>query len=90
MIEADLVVAGIGELATSEGRTPRLGQDLDRLRVVQDAAVACRDGHIVFAGSRHPAKGRCVWASTKPGRTVPPSASTVVAPGSGRTRVWNS
>ncbi len=52
MIEADLAVAGIGELATPEGRTPRLGQDLDRLRVVEDAAVACRDGRIVFVGSR--------------------------------------
>jgi imidazolonepropionase len=49
-IVADLAVVGIAELATPEGRRARSGPDLDRLRVVPDAAVACRNGAIVFAG----------------------------------------
>ncbi|HEX5042162.1 MAG TPA: imidazolonepropionase [Candidatus Polarisedimenticolaceae bacterium] len=58
MIDADLVVAGIGELATPEGRTPRLGKDLDRLRIVHDAAVACRDGTVVFVGTGEELRAR--------------------------------
>lgn len=49
-IPADLAVVGISELATPEGKAPRLGADLGRLRVVRDAAVACHEGRIVFAG----------------------------------------
>jgi cell division initiation protein len=37
MIEADLAVVGISELATPEGSTARLGADLSRLRVVPNA-----------------------------------------------------
>jgi imidazolonepropionase len=70
MIEADLAVVGISELATPQGSTARLGADLSRLRVVPDAAVACRDGRIVFAGTerdfrqavRLPAGGRTLDA----------------------------
>lgn len=51
MIEADLAVVGISELATSEGRSARLGADLGRLRVVRGAAVACRAGRFVFVGT---------------------------------------
>jgi len=51
MILADLAVAGISELATPEGRTARTGADLGRIRSVRDAAVACRAGAIVFAGT---------------------------------------
>lgn len=50
MIEADLAVVGIAELATPEGKSARVGADLGRLRVVRDAAVAVRDGRIVYAG----------------------------------------
>jgi imidazolonepropionase len=58
MIQADLVVAGIGELATPEGTGPRLGADLDRLRVVPDAVVACHAGNIVFVGPAEEARAR--------------------------------
>jgi imidazolonepropionase len=51
MIEADLAVVGISELATPQGRSARLGPDLGRLAIVRDAAVACRDGRIVFVGA---------------------------------------
>ncbi|HEX6850640.1 MAG TPA: imidazolonepropionase [Candidatus Polarisedimenticolaceae bacterium] len=50
MIDADLAVTNIGELATPVGHAPRLGPDLGRLRVVPGAAVACREGRIVFVG----------------------------------------
>jgi imidazolonepropionase len=51
MIEADLAVVGISELATPEGSSARLGPDLGRLNVVRDAAVACRAGRFVFVGT---------------------------------------
>ncbi len=51
MIEADLGIVGIGELATPEGQAARTGGDLGRLRVLEQAAVACRDGTIAFVGS---------------------------------------
>lgn len=51
MIEADLAVTGIGELATPLGTSARTGSDMDRLCVVRDAAVACSGGQIVFAGT---------------------------------------
>jgi imidazolonepropionase len=51
MIKADLAIVGIAELATPEGRTARSGSHLGRLRIVEDAAVACRDGSIVFVGT---------------------------------------
>lgn len=52
MIDADLAVTGIGELATPLGTAARTGTDQGRLHVVADAAVACRDGAIVFAGTQ--------------------------------------
>jgi imidazolonepropionase len=51
MIRSDLAVLGISQLATPEGPAPRLGADLGRLRVVDQAAVACLAGRIVFAGT---------------------------------------
>ena len=50
MIEADLAVVGISELATPEGRSARLGSDLGRLRTIGEAAIACRGDRIVFVG----------------------------------------
>jgi len=35
MIEADLAVVGISELATPEGRSPRTGPDLGRIATIQ-------------------------------------------------------
>jgi imidazolonepropionase len=51
MIEADLSVTRISELATPVGNGPRVGRDLGRVRVVEDAALAARDGRIVFVGT---------------------------------------
>jgi len=51
MIKADLAIVGIAELATPEGREARSGAHLGRLKIVKDAAVACREGRIVFVGT---------------------------------------
>jgi imidazolonepropionase len=51
MIQADLAVLGISELATPQGSAALAGADMGRLRVVEDAAVACHDGEIVFVGT---------------------------------------
>jgi imidazolonepropionase len=51
MIRADLAIVGISELATPTGRSARTGSDLGRLEIVHDAAVACHEGRIVFAGT---------------------------------------
>jgi imidazolonepropionase len=51
MIKADLAIVGIAELATPEGRAARSGTHLGQLSIVEDAAVACRDGRIVFVGT---------------------------------------
>jgi imidazolonepropionase len=51
MIEADLAVVGISELATPEGSSARLGSDLGRIHTIRDAAVAVRSGRFVFVGA---------------------------------------
>jgi imidazolonepropionase len=50
MIEADLAITGISELATPIGDRALSGPDADHLRVIEDAAVACTNGRIVFVG----------------------------------------
>jgi len=50
MTEADLLLTGIAELATPLGITARIGADLGRIAVLENAAVACRDGVIVWVG----------------------------------------
>ncbi len=52
MIRADLRIVGISELATPLGDTPHAAGDLGRLSVIEDAAVACREGKIVWVGPR--------------------------------------
>jgi len=51
MIDADLVVRGIGELVTPEGKTALAGSRAGDVRLIEDAAVAVKDGAIVFVGS---------------------------------------
>jgi imidazolonepropionase len=51
MIDADLAVVGISQLATPEGRTARTGADLGRLRTIDDAAVAVDGDRFVFVGT---------------------------------------
>ena len=50
MIEADLFVTHISELATPVGNVAQSGKDQGRLRVIERAAVACRGEKIVFVG----------------------------------------
>jgi imidazolonepropionase len=76
MIEADLAVVGISELATPEGRFARLGPDLGRLRTVRDAAVACRDGRVVFVGPESEFRQAVVLLPS--GRTVDARGGTAL------------
>ena len=48
--EVDLVVTGIGELATPVGRLARAGSAMADVRVMAGAAVACDGGRIVAVG----------------------------------------
>lgn len=49
--QVDLLIAGIGELATPVDRGgPLRGEDLGRLRIVPHAAIAIREGRIVAVG----------------------------------------
>jgi len=48
--KADLLISNIGQLATPRGSTAATGEKLSGLRVVQNAAVAVKDGLIAAAG----------------------------------------
>jgi imidazolonepropionase len=53
MIRADLVVRGIGELATlADGPAPRVGDAMSEIGRVRDAALAIDGGRFVFVGSQ--------------------------------------
>jgi len=51
MIQADLVVTDIAELATPLGNRARTGPELGQMRVIRDAAIACRGSEIVYVGT---------------------------------------
>lgn len=76
MIEADLAVVGISELATPEGRSARLGSELGRLRTIGEAAIACRGGRFVFVGTER--DFRQAVALAPGGRTLDAKAATVL------------
>ncbi len=78
MIAADLAIVGIAELATPEGSRPKLGPDLARLRVIRDAAVACRDGRIVFVGTERDFRQA---VSVSPGAVTLDALGGTVLPG---------
>lgn len=78
MIRADLAIVGIAELATPEGTAARTGPDLGRIRVVKDAAVACREGRIVFAGPEAEYRAR---VALDPGAEVVHAAGGTAIPG---------
>jgi imidazolonepropionase len=76
MIEADLAVVGISELATPEGRSARIGSDLGRLRTIGEAAVACRGDCFVFVGTERDFRQRVAMAAG--GRTLDARGATVL------------
>ncbi|MGI0054478.1 MAG: imidazolonepropionase [Thermoplasmata archaeon] len=58
-LRADLLVSNIGELATlARGPIPRTGRSLEDLSVRRDAALAARDGRIVWIGRSSQARER--------------------------------
>lgn len=78
MIEADLAIVGIAELATPKGTSARIGADLCRLDVVHGAAAACRRGRIVYVGSE---AGFREAVAVIPGGTVFDAQGGTVLPG---------
>ena len=76
MIEADVAVVGISELATPEGRSARLGSELGRLRTIREAAVACRGDRFVFVGTERDFRNTVVMASG--GRILDARGATVL------------
>jgi imidazolonepropionase len=78
MIAADLAVVRIAELATPEGSTARSGADQGRLSVVRDAAVACRQGRVVFVGAE---SDLAAAVSLEPGAAVVDARGGTVLPG---------
>lgn len=50
-IAADLVITQLDALATPVGPAPLTGRDQGRIDVIRDAALAARDGALVFAGT---------------------------------------
>jgi imidazolonepropionase len=78
MIQADLAVVGISELATPEGHSARLGSDLGRLRAVREAAVACRGDRVVFVG---PERDLRQAVTLVPGARTLDAAGATVLPG---------
>lgn len=49
-MNADLLVRGISQLATPQGPGPRHGADMRRLRVIEHAAIAIAQNHILWVG----------------------------------------
>jgi imidazolonepropionase len=56
MIDADLVVTDIKELLTCRGTAPLVGARQREVTSIRDAALAAKDGRIVFVGSTREAK----------------------------------
>jgi imidazolonepropionase len=51
-MSGDLLIVGIGELATSRGKTARRGDAMRDITRIPDAAIVARDGVIAYVGPR--------------------------------------
>ena len=78
MTRADLLIVGISELATPLGDSPRVAADLGRTSIVEDAAVACFDGRIVWVGPRGDVDQA---VQTEPGARTLDAAGGTLLPG---------
>ena len=78
MIQADLAVTGISELATPMGRTALTGTQTGRLHIIADAAVACHGESIVFVGTESEFRHR---VEVVPGGVQLDAAGGTVLPG---------
>ncbi|WP_430790049.1 imidazolonepropionase [Virgibacillus flavescens] len=54
-MQADLLITNIGQLLTMDKKGPVKGSDMNDLIVMEDAAVAVRDGKVEWIGSREKA-----------------------------------
>src|SRR5512145_802309 len=78
MIDADLLVTNIRELLTCRGRAPFVGARQRDVRSLRDAALAAKDGRIVFVGSSREAEAA---VSVEPGGATYTAEEYSVVPG---------
>ncbi len=78
MIEAELAVRRIGQLATLAGPAPRLGAAMRELGLRRDAAVACAHGRVVWVGDDRELEREVALAADA---TVLDAESGAVVPG---------
>lgn len=78
MIEADLALVGIAELATPLGRAALSGPQQGALHVISEAAVAALDGRIVFVGTERDYREA---VHLRPGARVVDAEGGTVLPG---------
>jgi imidazolonepropionase len=76
MIDADLLVTNIRELLTCHGPAPLVGSRQREVRSVRDAALASKDGRIVFVGTAPEAEA--IVSVTGDGTTYDASGYSVV------------
>jgi imidazolonepropionase len=50
-MNADLLITGISQLVTAEGAAAKHGRAMRELKIVEDAAIACAGGDVIWAGS---------------------------------------
>jgi imidazolonepropionase len=78
MIEADLLIRGIGRLATLAGPFPRAGAAMRKLGVLENAAVAAAAGRIAWVG---PDAEAAAAVRLRPGGEELDAAGAAVVPG---------
>src|SRR5262245_43439858 len=78
MIEADFVLRNAGPIATLAGPAPRRGADQRDLAVREHAALAARDGRIVWVGADRDADAAL---ALRPGATLLDAEGAFVTPG---------
>jgi len=71
-MNADLLVTGIAQLVTAEGRGPKRGAEMRRLNIVESAAVAIDQGKFVWVGPERDWKGTAQESSDAGNRAVVP------------------
>lgn len=62
-LTADLVVVGASELVTCAGRAPAAGSDQSRVAVIENGAVAARNGEVIWTGPQSLLKERVELSS---------------------------
>jgi imidazolonepropionase len=71
-MNADLLITGISQLVTAEGAAARHGACMGELKIVEMAALACKDAKILWAGKHSEWTGEAVTTVDAGNRAVVP------------------